>query len=116
MNKKKVIGVVALIAVFTFASVFIGNIRSDKLQELRDDESQDNKLELEKEISSVPFSDNSGDIEIETESQDNKLELEKEISSVPFSDEIDDTSEIQSESEDNKLDLKKEIYDKSMVE
>lgn len=87
MKKKKVIGVVALIAVFTFASVFIGNIRSDKLQGLR-----------------------------ENEAQDNKLELEKEISSVPFSDETDDTSEIQSESEDNKLDLKKEIYDKSIAE
>lgn len=87
MKKKKVIGVVALIAVFTFASVYIGNIRSDKLQGLR-----------------------------ENEAQDNKLELEKEISSVPFFDEIDDTLEIQSESEDNKLDLKKEIYDKSMAE
>lgn len=87
MKKKRVIGAVALIAVFAFASVFIGNIRSDKLQGLR-----------------------------ENESQDNKLELEKEISSVPFSDEIDDTSEMQSESEDNRLDLKKEIYDKSMVE
>lgn len=87
MKKKKVIGVVVLIAVFTFASVYIGNIRSDKLQGLR-----------------------------ENEALDNKLELEKEISSVPFSDETDDTSEIQSESESNKLDLKKEIYDKSMVE
>lgn len=87
MKKKKVIGVAALIAVFIFASVFIGNIRSDKSQGLR-----------------------------ENEAQDNKLELEKEISSVPFSDDIDDTSEIQGEPEDNMLDLKKEIYDKSMAE
>ncbi len=87
MSMKKVIGAMALIAVFIFASVFIGNIHSDKLQGLTN-----------------------------TESQDNKLEMEKEISSVPFSDEIYDTSEMQIEPEDNRLDLKKEIYSKSMVD
>lgn len=84
---KKVIGAVALIAIFIFASAFIGNIRSDKLQGLTNNESQDNKLEMEKKISSVPFSD-----------------------------EINDTSELQIEPEDNRLDLKKEIYSKSLVD